>query len=163
MARRSLSGTLTNVLLFLMITFYSDTLTQLIEFDKIGELSKQELRFFHGELLQVVNALEESIKSAKVKEARSNVPTDVNWMHRITTKRRIASKFAAEVLNQLQGGSATAQRVEYDKLYKTELDALLEFEFGEELPAIQEELRDKAYAAYKKWIEETEQTMWFVP
>lgn len=146
-----------------MITFYSEALTQNIEFDKIGELSKQELRFFHGELLQTVHSLEESIKSAKVKEARTNLPTDANWMHRINTKRRIASKFAAEVLSQLQGGSATAQRAEYDKFYKAELDALLEFEFGEELPAIRQELLEKAQAAYQGWIEETGQTMWFVP
>ena len=146
-----------------MVTFYSDALTQLVEFDKINELSKQELRFFHGELLQVVNSLEESIKSAKIKEARSSVPTDVNWMHRITTKRRIASKFATEVLSLLQGGSASVQRVEYDRLYKAELDAFLTFEFGDELPVIRQELLDKTKAAYRQWIEETEQIMWFVP
>ena len=42
-----------------MVTFYSEALTQLVEFDKISELSKQELRFFHGELLQTVHSLEE--------------------------------------------------------------------------------------------------------
>ena len=94
-----------------MVTFYSEALTQLVEFDKIGELSKQELRFFHGELLQTVHSLEESIKSARAKEAQSSVPTDSNWLHRISTKRRIASKFATEVLSQLQGGSAAVQRI----------------------------------------------------
>lgn len=146
-----------------MVTFYSEALTQLVEYDKIGELSKQELRFFHGELLQIVHSLEESIKSAKVKEARSNLPIDSNWLHRISTKRRIASKFASEVLSQLQGGSAAVQRTEYDRLYKAELDALLKFEFGDELPAVQQELREKAQTAYRRWIEETEQIMWFVP
>lgn len=146
-----------------MVTFYSEALTQLVEFDKICDLSKQELRFFHGELLQIVHSLEESIKSAKVKESRSNVPTDSNWLHRISTKRRIASKFATEVLSQLQGGSAAVQRTEYDRIYKAELDALLEFEFGDELPAIRQELSDKAASAYQSWIEETEQIMWFVP
>ena len=146
-----------------MVTFYSEALTQLVELDKIGELSKQELRFFHGELLQIVHSLEEAIKSAKVKESRSNVPIDSNWLHRISTKRRIASKFASEVLSQLQGGSAAVQRTEYDRIYKAELDALLEFEFGDELPAIRQELCDKAASAYQRWIEETEQIMWFVP
>ena len=146
-----------------MVTFYSEALTQLVEYDKIGELSKQELRFFHGELLQIVHSLEESIKSAKVKEARSNLPIDSNWLHRISTKRRIASKFASEVLSQLQGGSAAVQRTEYDRLYKAELDALLKFEFGDELPFVQHELREKAQTAYRRWIEETEQIMWFVP
>tara|TARA_R110000772_G_scaffold264181_1_gene384556 strand:+ start:462 stop:902 length:441 start_codon:yes stop_codon:yes gene_type:complete len=146
-----------------MVTFYSEALTQLVEFDKISDLSKQELRFFHGELLQVVHSLEESIKSARVKESRSSLPTDSNWLHRISTKRRIASKFATEVLSQLQGGSAAVQRVEYDRLYKAELDALLAFEFGDELPALQKELREKAQSAYRQWIADTEQIMWFVP
>lgn len=146
-----------------MVTFYSEALTQLVELDKIGELSKQELRFFHGELLQTVHSLEEAIKSAKAKEARSGLPTDSNWLHRISTKRRIASKFASEVLSQLQGGSAAVQRTEYDRLYKAELEAFLAFEFGDELPAIQQELLDKARSAYQGWITETEQIMWFVP
>ena len=146
-----------------MVTFYSEALTQLVEFDKIAELSKQELRFFHGELLQTIHSLEESIKSARAKEAQSSVPTDSNWMHRISTKRRIASKFASEVLSQLQGGSAAVQRTEYDRIYKAELDALLAFEFGDELPVIQQELLEKARNAYQGWITETGQTMWFVP
>jgi hypothetical protein len=146
-----------------MVTFYSEALTQLVEFDKIAGLSKQELRFFHGELLQTIHSLEESIKSARAKEAQSSVPTDSNWMHRISTKRRIASKFASEVLSQLQGGSAAVQRTEYDRIYKAELDALLAFEFGDELPVVQQELLDKARNAYQGWITETGQTMWFVP
>ena len=146
-----------------MVTFYSEALTQLVEFDKIAGLSKQELRFFHGELLQTIHSLEESIKSARAKEAQSSVPTDSNWMHRISTKRRIASKFASEVLSQLQGGSAAVQRTEYDRIYKAELDALLAFEFGDELPAVQQELLEKARTAYQGWITETGQTMWFVP
>ena len=146
-----------------MVTFYSEALTQLVEFDKIAGLSKQELRFFHGELLQTIHSLEESIKSARAKEAQSSVPTDSNWMHRISTKRRIASKFASEVLSQLQGGSAAVQRTEYDRIYKAELDALLAFEFGDELPAVQQELLEKARTAYQWWITETGQTMWFVP
>jgi hypothetical protein len=146
-----------------MVTFYSEALTQLVEFDKIAGLSKQELRFFHGELLQIVHSLEESIKSAKLREAQSGMPMDSNWLHRISTKRRIASKFATEVLSQLQGGSASVQRTEYDRLYKAELDAFLEFEFGDELPAIQQELLEKAKNAYQWWITETEQIMWFVP
>lgn len=146
-----------------MVTFYSEALTQLVEFDKIAGLSKQELRFFHGELLQTIHSLEESIKSARAKEAQSSVPTDSNWMHRISTKRRIASKFASEVLSQLQGGSAAVQRTEYDRIYKAELDALLAFEFGDELPVIQQELLEKARNAYQGWITETGQTMWFVP
>jgi len=146
-----------------MVTFYSEALTQLVEFDKISELSKQELRFFHGELLQTVHSLEESIKSARAKEAQSSLPTDSNWLHRISTKRRIASKFVSEVLSQLQGGSAAVQRTEYDRLYKAELEAFLAFEFGDELPAIQQELLEKARSAYQGWITETEQIMWFVP
>ena len=146
-----------------MVTFYSEALTQLVEFDKIAGLSKQELRFFHGELLQTIHSLEESIKSARAKEAQSSVPTDSNWMHRISTKRRIASKFASEVLSQLQGGSAAVQRTEYDRIYKAELDALLAFEFGDELPVVQQELLEKARTAYQGWITETRQTMWFVP
>lgn len=146
-----------------MVTFYSEALTQLVEFDNIAGLSKQELRFFHGELLQTIHSLEESIKSARAKEAQSSVPTDSNWMHRISTKRRIASKFASEVLSQLQGGSAAVQRTEYDRIYKAELDALLAFEFGDELPVIQQELLEKARNAYQGWITETGQTMWFVP
>lgn len=146
-----------------MVTFYSEALTQLVEFDKIAGLSKQELRFFHGELLQTIHSLEESIKSARAKEAQSRVPTDSNWMHRISTKRRIASKFASEVLSQLQGGSAAVQRTEYDRIYKAELDALLAFEFGDELPVVQQELLEKARNAYQGWITETGQTMWFVP
>lgn len=146
-----------------MVTFYSESLTQLVEFDKIAGLSKQELRFFHGELLQTIHSLEESIKSARAKEAQSSVPTDSNWMHRISTKRRIASKFASEVLSQLQGGSAAVQRTEYDRIYKAELDALLAFEFGDELPVVQQELLEKARNAYQGWITETGQTMWFVP
>ena len=146
-----------------MVTFYSEALTQLVEFDKIAGLSKQELRFFHGELLQTIHSLEESIKSARAKEAQSSVPTDSNWMHRISTKRRIASKFASEVLSQLQGGSAAVQRTEYDRIYKAELDALLAFEFGDELPVVQQELLEKARTAYQGWITETGQTMWFVP
>lgn len=146
-----------------MVTFYSEALTQLVEFDKIAGLSKQELRFFHGELLQTIHSLEESIKSARAKEAQSSVPTDSNWMHRISTKRRIASKFASEVLSQLQGGSAAVQRTEYDRIYKAELDALLAFEFGDELPVVQQELLEKARNAYQGWITETGQTMWFVP
>jgi hypothetical protein len=146
-----------------MVTFYSEALTQLVEFDKIAGLSKQELRFFHGELLQIVHSLEESIKSAKLREAQSGMSMDSNWLHRISTKRRIASKFATEVLSQLQGGSASVQRTEYDRLYKAELDAFLAFEFGDELPAIQQELLEKARNAYQGWITETEQIMWFVP
>lgn len=146
-----------------MITFYSEALTQLVEFDKIAGLSKQELRFFHGELLQTIHSLEESIKSARAKEAQSSVPTDSNWMHRISTKRRIASKFASEVLSQLQGGSVAVQRTEYDRIYKAELDALLAFEFGDELPVVKQELLEKARNAYQGWITETGQTMWFVP
>ena len=146
-----------------MVTFYSEALTQLVELGKIGELSKQELRFFHGELLQTVHSLEEAIKSARAKEAHSSVPTDSNWLHRISTKRRIASKFASEVLSQLQGGSAAVQRTEYDRIYKAEMDAFLAFEFGDELPAIQQELLEKARSAYQGWITETEQIMWFVP
>jgi hypothetical protein len=146
-----------------MVTFYSEALTQLIEFDKVGNLAKQELRLFHGELLQIVNSLEESIKSAQVKEQRSGVPTDSNWMHRISTKRRIAAKFATEVLSQLQGGSAAVQRAHYERLYRAEMDAFLQFEFGDELPGVLQELREKAQGSYQCWIEETEQTMWFVP
>ena len=146
-----------------MVTFYSEALTQLVEFDKIAGLSKQELRFFHGELLQTIHSLEESIKSARAKEAQSSVPTDSNWMLRISTKRRIASKFASEVLSQLQGGSVAVQRTEYDRIYKAELDALLAFEFGDELPVVQQELLEKARNAYQGWITETGQTMWFVP
>jgi hypothetical protein len=55
------------------------------------------------------------------------------------------------------------QRTEYDRLYKAELDAFLAFEFGDELPAIQQELLEKAKNAYQGWITETEQIMWFVP
>jgi hypothetical protein len=147
-----------------MLTFFSNALSTEVEFDKLRELSDLELMEFHKELSDVVAALSDAVTEAKAKERSSGIPLDQNWLHKIGTKKRIALKFATEAHSLRQGGTTVLQRSEYDRIYRAQFRAMLVEEFGEaELREIEQEVLDKARAAYQAWIESTGQRKWFVP
>ena len=147
-----------------MITFHSDALNRTVQFDQVGSLNEEELRLFHEELTSVVKTLDDVIFSAKQKEKASGVPVSSDWVHRVTTKRRVALKFATEAYSQLHGGTTVQQRIEYDKIYRIKLREFLESEFeADELAEIDKELISESRKAYEAWIQKTNQRMWFVP
>lgn len=147
-----------------MIIFYSDKLAKRVDFDEVQQLSRDELKTFHDELVLVVKALENTIVDANQKQSASGIPLSQDWLHRVNTKKRIALKFAAEVNSRLNGGSTIEQRAKYEAIYKDKFRAMLEDEFGPDvLKEIERELIDESRSAYKEWIAQTGQTMWFVP
>jgi hypothetical protein len=147
-----------------MLKFFSNVLSVEVEFERIGSLTKQELEAFHDELSEMVTTLNSVLTEAKAKERASGVPLNGDWLHRVNTKKRIALKFATEVHSCLQGGTTVEQRSEYDRIYKAQLRAILLEEFGEAgLQELEQEVLDKARAAYQTWIDSTKQRMWFVP
>jgi hypothetical protein len=147
-----------------MLTFFSTSLGKEIEFAAVDQLSVEDMETFHTELVEIVKALAQVSADAKGKAEASGVPVDVNWLHRVHTKKRIALKFANEVNSRLQGGTTVQQRIKYDQLYKAAYRDVLLDEFG---PDAFEELEDDvltiARKRYQDWIHETKQTMWFVP
>lgn len=147
-----------------MINFYSDKLAKRIAFDEVQQLSREELKTFHDELVLIVKALENTILDANQKQSASGIPLSQDWLHRVNTKKRIALKFAAEANSRLSGGSTIEQRAKYETIYRDKFRAMLEEEFGPDvLKQIERELIDEARSAYREWIAETNQTMWFVP
>jgi hypothetical protein len=85
-------------------------------------------------------------------------------MHRITTKKRIALKFAAEVNSAKNGGSARDQLNQYNKIFKVKFREILSKEFSEEeLREIELEAVDAARKEYEAWIAKTGQKLWYVP
>ena len=147
-----------------MISFYSDKLARRIDFDAVQELSREELKTFHDELVLIVKALENTILDANQKQNASGIPLSQDWLHRVNTKKRIALKFAAEANSRLNGGSTIEQRAKYEAIYRDKFRAMLEEEFGPDvLKEIERELIDASRSAYKEWIASTNQTMWFVP
>jgi hypothetical protein len=147
-----------------MLKFFSNVLSVEVEFERIGSLTKHELEVFHDELSEMVTTLNSVLTEAKAKERASGVPLNGDWLHRVNTKKRIALKFATEVHSCLQGGTTVEQRSEYDRIYKAQLRAILLEEFGEAgLQELEQEVLDKARAAYQTWIDSTKQRMWFVP
>ena len=147
-----------------MLKFFSTVLSVEVEFERIGSLTKHELEAFHDELSEMVTTLNSVLTEAKTKERASGVPLNSDWLHRVNTKKRIALKFATEVHSCLQGGTTVEQRSEYDRIYKAQLRAILLEEFGEAgLQELEQEVLDKARAAYQTWIDSTKQRMWFVP
>ncbi|NBS69076.1 hypothetical protein EBT31_09200 [bacterium] len=147
-----------------MLRFFSNALSTEIEFEKLDQLSNADLETLHKELSELVTTLSSAVSDAKAKAAASGVPLDPHWLHRINTKKRITLKFATEINSRLQGGTTVEQRAEYDRIYRAQFRAILLEEFGEEeLLEIEQEVLDKARAAYHDWIASTKQRAWFVP
>lgn len=147
-----------------MVTFFSEALHQVVVFDRITELSRDEMQTFQAELRQIVSQLDDAIAKEKQNAQLSGIPVNADWLHRITTKRRIALKFATELGSQLQGGTTLKQRAEYEQIYRAKLRAFLEAEFGvTELEEIERELVQESKKEYAAWIEKTNQRMWFLP
>jgi len=147
-----------------VLTFFSNALSDNIEFRKLSELSDAELADFNAELSTVVEALDKAVADAKATARSTGVPVDSDWLHRVGTKKRIALKFSAEILSLRQGGTTTAQKAEYERIYKALYRAMLLEEFGEvELKEFEQEVLDKARAAYQTWIESTGQRTWYAP
>lgn len=147
-----------------MLKFFSNALSKEIGFEQISDLQPCDLEPFHAELCEVVSALNAVVTDAKSKERASGVPVNADWMHRVNTKKRIALKFATEVNSRLHGGTTVDQRAAYDRIYREQFRATLLEEFSEsELREIEQEVLDKARAAYQAWIDSTKQRMWFIP
>ena len=79
-----------------MLTFFSNSLSRHVQFDQLEALDKEQLSAFHAELCETVGMLNTVITDAKNKERASGVPVDPDWLHRVSTKKRIALKFATE-------------------------------------------------------------------
>lgn len=147
-----------------MLKFFSNALSAEIEFEKLDQLSKADMEAFHSELALMVTTLSTVLGEAKLKASASGVPLDEHWLHRVNTKKRIALKFATELNSRLQGGTTVEQRTEYERIYKAQFRAILLEEFGEAaLLEIEQEVLDKARAAYQDWIVSTKQRAWFIP
>lgn len=147
-----------------MLKFFSSALSAEVEFEKLGELSREDMKLLHDEMCAMVTTLSSVIAEAKAKAAVSGVPLDENWLHRINTKKRITLKFATELNSKMQGGTTVEQRAEYDRIYRAEFRAILLEEFGEAaLQEIEQEALDKARATYQAWIDSTKQRAWFIP
>lgn len=148
----------------LTLTFHSDALNRTVQFDQVGNLEQEDLKVFHKELTGIVQSLEGVISTAKQRERASGVPVNQDWLHRVTTKRRVALKFASEAFSQLNGGTTVKQRIEYDKIYRIKLREFLEAEFdADELAQIDRDLIAATKKEYSAWLENTNQRMWFVP
>ena len=147
-----------------MLTFFSNSLSRHVQFDQLEALDKEQLSAFHAELCETVGMLNTVITDAKNKERASGVPVDPDWLHRVSTKKRIALKFATEAHSRIHGGTTIEQRQKYEELYKQRLRAILVEEFGEnELQEIEQEAMHAAKTDYRTWVETTKQPMWFVP
>lgn len=150
--------------IFPMITFTSEFLSRSVPIDQIQSLSKEELEGFHVELKATIASIDEALSKASVKQEASGVPFSSAWMHRITTKKRIALKFAAEVNSAKSGGSAQEQLNQYNKIFKVKFREILSKEFSEEeLREIELEAVDAARKEYDAWIAKTGQKLWYVP
>lgn len=148
----------------LMLKFFSNALSTEVEFEKLDQLSRADMEAFHAELSEMVTTLSGVVGEAKIKAAASGVPLDEHWLHRVNTKKRITLKFATELNSRLQGGTTVEQRAEYDRIYRAQFRAILLEEFGEAaLLEIEQEVLDKARAAYQDWIASTKQRVWFIP
>lgn len=147
-----------------MIRFISDSLGRNVMFDDISKLSGDELERFHKELQSTATALNDVLSEAKEREHSTGIPPAADWLHRVTTKKRIVLRFAAEVNSRLHGGSTVEQRAAFDRMYRARFRAMLVEEFGEaELAEIEQEILAAAKDDYRAWIAKTNQQMWFVP
>jgi len=147
-----------------MLTFFSNSLSRHVQFDQLEALNKEQLSLFYTELCETVGTLNAVLTEAKSKERASGVPMDPDWLHRVSTKKRIALKFATEAHSRIHGGTTIEQRQKYEELYKQRLRAILVEEFGEnELQEIEQEAMQAAKTDYRTWVETTKQPMWFVP
>lgn len=147
-----------------MITFTSEFLSRSIPIDQIQSLSDEELQGFHEELKLVITSIDEALSKASVKQQASGVPFSSTWMNRITTKKRIALKFAAEVNSAKNGGSAQDQLSQYNKIFKVKFREILSKEFSEEeLREIELEAVNAARKEYDAWITKTGQRLWYIP
>lgn len=147
-----------------MLKFFSNALSNEVTLEQLSGLAPEQLESLHGGLKEIVSALDQAVEDAKVKQRASGVPLDANWLHRVSTKKRIVLKFATETHSLLQGGTTIAQRTTYDRLYKAKFREALVEEFGEEeLADLEREVLESARTAYREWIESTGQRMWFVP
>lgn len=147
-----------------MVRFFSNKLNREIRIELVSKMKPDELKLFHDELKYVIASLTDTINEANERKQATGVDGDVDWLHRVTTKRRIAMKFAHECSTVGQGGSALDQQQVYERMYSSKFRALLVEEFGEEeLAAIEREITEAATVDYKAWLTSTKQKMWYVP
>lgn len=146
------------------LTFTSQALATDVRFDELGNLEQAALSTLHGELTELITTLDGVLTDAKNKARASGVPLNEHWIHKVTTKKRIALKFATEIYSRLNGGTTVSQRSEYDRIYKNVFAAMMVEEFGEDgWKEVQQEAVEAARKQYQAWIAETKQTCWFVP
>lgn len=147
-----------------MVRFFSNKLNREIRIELVSKMKPDELKLFHEELKYVIASLTDTINEANERKQATGVDVDSGWLHRVTTKRRIAMKFAHECSTVGQGGSALGQQQVYERMYSSKFRALLVEEFGEEeLAAIEREITEAATVDYKAWLTSTKQKMWYVP
>jgi|SanBayMetagenome_1026888.scaffolds.fasta_scaffold00568_6 hypothetical protein len=147
-----------------MVRFYSNKLNREIAIAVVSKMKPDEVKVFHEELKYVIESLTDTINEANERKKATGADVDSDWLHRVTTKRRIAMKFAHECSTVSQGGSTLDQQLVYERMYRSKFRALLVEEFGEEeLAAIEREITEAATAEYKAWLQTNKQQMWYVP
>lgn len=147
-----------------MVRFFSNKLNREIRIEHVPQLNRNDLQVFHSELKTVVEDLTNTINEANERKQTVGLSVDSDWLHRVSTKRRIALKFVSECYIVLKGGSTANQRQVFERIYRSKFRDMLEEEFGkEELAAIEAEITAESTTEYVAWLTSTNQSMWFKP
>ena len=128
-------------------TFNSKSLDRQVTLHEIHQLSTEEARKLHAELVIAVQAMDDKVNEAQIAAQASGIPADKDWIHRVKKKRRICVAFATQVKTLMDSAQPTTQPASFQGAYMRRLEELLLEELGATVyDEIKAEARDLALA-----------------
>lgn len=128
-------------------TFNSKSLERQVSLHEIHELSANDARKLHAELVIAVQAMDDKVNEAQIAAQASGIPADKDWIHRVKKKRRICVAFATQVKQVVDTAQSSAPSVSFTAIYQRRLEELMLEELGQTVfDEIKAEARDLALA-----------------